>query len=78
MFLNIKSLPIIQVPLLQQYDWLVHGFGTKDIPIEKYLDAFGVSNPQIPQTHQIHSKALHLLTTKETFEPWYALVAGKL
>ena len=76
MFLNIKSLPIIQVPLLQQYDWLVHGFGTKDIPIEKYLDAFGVSNPQIPQTHQIHSKALHLLTTKEKVSSPWSTVSG--
>lgn len=61
MLTSIQSLPVIQVPLLQQYDWLVHGFGLKDVTMEQYADAFGCAGAVIPQTAQIHGKKVHVV-----------------
>lgn len=61
MLTHLNSLPIIQSPVFNSFDWLAHGFGTKDITIEQYVQAFDLKNIEIPKTHQPHGNAVHLL-----------------
>ena len=58
MLTKIDSLPIIHAPQLQRLDWLVHGFGIKDITIESYAEATGLKNLSIPKTHQPHGNTV--------------------
>ncbi len=60
MLTQVENLPIIQAPQLQRFDWLLHGFGLKDISIEDYLRAAGLKNPVIPKTHQSHGNTVHV------------------
>ncbi|MDP2599962.1 MAG: peptidoglycan editing factor PgeF [Deltaproteobacteria bacterium] len=61
MLTQLASLPIIQAPQLQKFDWLLHGFGLKDISIENYICEAGLKNPIIPKTHQPHGNTVHVL-----------------
>jgi len=61
MLYYLQSFPLIQAPFLSQYDWLVHGFGLKDITIEDYLKALKLPQVVIPKTHQPHGNKVHLL-----------------
>lgn len=61
MLTTIETLPIIQAPLLKEIPWLLHGFGTKDISLEKYLDLFRVSKVWTPKTKQVHESTVHFL-----------------
>src|SRR3989338_7365696 len=60
MLTKIDSLPIIHALQLQRLDWLVHGFGIKDITIESYAEATGLKNLSIPKTHQPHGNTVHV------------------
>ena len=78
MLTSIQTLPIIQSPIFNSFDWLVHGFGIKDITIEQYVKALGLKETQIPKTHQPHGNAVHFLTTKKkTHGPW-SIVHGPI
>lgn len=74
MLTQIGQLPIIQAPPLQRLDWLVHGFGIKDITIESYVEATGLKKISIPKTHQPHGNTVHIFsshdprTTNHVFE----------
>lgn len=59
MLTKIKSLPLIQGKVFENEDWLVHGFGLKDIPIEKYLGAFDIPRTSIPKTKQVHGNKVY-------------------
>lgn len=59
MLIHIESLPLIQPPLFQEEDWLIHGFGLRDISVERYLQALGCSHALVPQTKQVHGNQVH-------------------
>jgi len=61
MLTQIDSLPVIQAPVFAGEDWLRHGFGLKDIPIERYLEIFGLTQTVVPKTKQVHGNKVHLL-----------------
>ncbi|MDO8526964.1 MAG: peptidoglycan editing factor PgeF [Deltaproteobacteria bacterium] len=58
---HIQNIPVVQSPLLLKQEWLVHGFGLKDIPIEKYVNAAGFEKSWIPKTHQPHGNRVHVV-----------------
>lgn len=62
---KIDSLPIISAPFFKDLDWLSHGFGLKEIAVEKYLKALGICEAEIPSTKQVHGHKIHCLTGKE-------------
>lgn len=65
MLTTIGSLPIIQALTFLDEPWLVHGFGLRDITVEKYLEAFRLRDISIPNTHQVHGARVHILSTKD-------------
>lgn len=65
MFALFNALPIIQAPLLQGENWLCHGFGIKDISIERYLDALGLAKIIVPETKQPHGNRVHVLQAEK-------------
>ncbi|MDO8494305.1 MAG: peptidoglycan editing factor PgeF [Deltaproteobacteria bacterium] len=65
MLIRIRSTPVIQAPFLNDFNWLTHGFSLKDIPIERYVEAFQMSGVTIPNTKQIHSDRVVKITKKE-------------
>lgn len=56
--------PIIRAPILNDEEWLVHGFGLKDIPVEKYLKALELDSAFVAQTRQTHGNGAHVLSQK--------------
>lgn len=68
MLTTVGSEPIIRAPLLDDEPWLAHGFGLKDIAIEKYLKALLLRDAHIPQTHQTHGNDAHVLSKKNSRE----------
>lgn len=65
MLVRHPSAPVIQVPFLNDLGWLCHGFGLKDISIERYVEALHLSAVTIPSTKQIHSDRVVKITKKE-------------
>ena len=61
MLTTIESLPMIQAPIFQNESWLLHGFGVRDIAIEKYLAAFRINEAVVPTTRQVHGNKVHIL-----------------
>lgn len=60
MLIDIHGLPLIAPTFFKELDWLVGGFGLKDITIEKYVGALGLKETFIPKTHQPHGSHVHV------------------
>lgn len=68
MLIHVESLPLIQAPLLQAEDWLTHGFGLKNISIERYLGVLGFSEAHVSETQQTHGRQIHIISGKTRLE----------
>ena len=52
---------LIQSDPIAGIDGVVHGFGVRGVTQAQYLDALGIKDRYILDTHQIHSKTVHCL-----------------
>lgn len=65
MLTHIRSLSLIQAPILTQEKWLIHGFGLRGVSLNGYLEAFQTGNVVVPETKQVHGKTVHILPQKK-------------